>query len=295
MADALVSTSLRPSFYAPIPESAREDLLLAYRQFLERRNGDMNFDERGFSLREKWLGEAASWDSQYKGKVDGEAFNRAYGSFDEVKNLSIQEVALLTFVKANAGEAYGVEVVNRVRQKRVDGTKLFHQVEKLLGFEETYHTRILIGATQHFGVKVEGAWRPNLQLRLLIGSLAYAPGLFFHPILLASEISGVFMFQWMLKRVGELFRDQPAVRESMEQRLIEILVDEVGHVAFNRMAVGPLGLSLVRNMAAGVLRGVSGTTPEYKALGLNEHEMGKLNSFDLEQLPEEVLRRAYFV
>ena len=294
MADALVSTSLRPSFYAPIPESAREDLLLAYRRFLERRNGDMDLT-RGFSLREEWLREASSWGSQYQGPVDGEQFNRAYASFAEVKKLSLPELALLTFVKANAGEAYGVEVVNRVRQKRVDGTKLFHQVERLLSFEETYHTRILIGATQHFGVKVEGAWRPNLQLRLLIGSLAYAPGIFFHPILLASEISGVFVFHWMLKRVGEIFKDQPAVRESMEQRLIEILVDEVGHVAFNRMAVGPLGLSVVRNMVPSIMQGVTGTTPEYKAMGLNGHELSKINGFDLDQLPEEVLRRAYFV
>ena len=294
MADALVSTSLRPSFYAPIPDSLREDLLRAYREFLERRNGDMDLT-RGFSRREEWLREASSWDSQYQGPVDGEQFNRAYASFAEVKKLSLPELALLTFVKANAGEAYGVEVVNRVRQKRVDGTKLFHQVERLLSFEETYHTRILIGATQHFGVKVEGAWKPNLQLRLLIGSLAYAPGIFFHPILLASEISGVFVFHWMLERVGEIFKDQPAVRESMEQRLIEILVDEVGHVAFNRMAVGPLGLSVVRNMVPGVMQGVTGTTPEYKAMGLNGHELSKINGFDLDQLPEEVLRRAYFV
>ncbi|WP_152621809.1 hypothetical protein [Archangium violaceum] len=295
MADAMVSTtSLRPSFYSPIPESAREDLLQAYRQFLERRNGDMNF-ERGFSLREDWLREAASWDSPYQGKVDGGAFNRAYASFDAVKELSLQEVALLTFVKANAGEAYGVEVVGKARQKRYDMTKLFFQIEKLLGFEETYHTRILIGATQHFGVKVEGAWKPPLRLRLLIGTLAHAPGLFFHPILLASEIAGVFSFNWMLQRVGEIFRDQPAVRESMEQRLIEILVDEVGHVAFNRMAVGPTGLDVARRLAVGVLEGVSGTTPEYKALGLNEDVMGKLAGFDLHQLPEEVLRRAYFV
>lgn len=294
MADALAPTSLRPSFYSPIPESAREDLLQDYRRFLERRNGDMDFT-RGFSLREDWLKQAAGWRSEYQGRVDGAAFNRAYESFGEVKHLSLPEVALLTFVKANAGEAYGVEVVGRVRHKRQDGTKLFHQVERLLGYEETYHTRILIGATQHFGVKVEGAWKPNLQLRLLIGSLAYAPGLFFHPILLASEISGVFMFQWMLKRVGEIFREQPAVRESMEQRLIEILVDEVGHVAFNRMAVGPLGLSVARKMAAGVLRGVAGTTPEYKALGMTESEMSKLEGFDLDQLPEEVRRRSYFV
>jgi hypothetical protein len=277
-----------------VADTPREDLLKAYREFLERRNGDMDFT-RGFSRREAWLGEAASWDAQFAGAVDAETFNRAYVDFREAKNLSLPVLALLTFVKANAGEAYGVEVVNRVRQKRQDSTQLFHQIERLLGFEETYHTRILIGATQHFGVEVKGAWKPNLQLRLLIGTLAYAPGVFFHPILLASEISGVFVFQWMLKRVGEIFRDQPAVRESMEQRLTEILVDEVGHVAFNRMAVGARGLAAARSMAPGVMRGVIGTTPEYRALGLDETAMKEMERFDLHHLPEEVLRRAYFV
>jgi hypothetical protein len=294
MVDALQPTSLRPGLYSSVADTPREDLLKAYREFLERRNGDMDFT-RGFSRREAWLGEAASWDAQFAGVVDAETFNRAYVDFREVKNLSLPVLALLTFVKANAGEAYGVEVVNRVRQKRQDGTQLFHQIERLLGFEETYHTRILIGATQHFGVEVKGAWKPNLQLRLLIGTLAYAPGVFFHPILLASEISGVFIFQWMLKRVGEIFRDQPALRESMEQRLTEILVDEVGHVAFNRMAVGARGLAAARSMAPGVMRGVIGTTPEYRALGLDENAMKEMERFDLHHLPEEVLRRAYFV
>jgi hypothetical protein len=283
-----------PSFYSPVAESPREDLLLAYREFLERRNGTMDFTQ-GFSKREEWLREAARSEARYEGPVDAEAFNRAYASYDEARKLSLPMIALLNFVKANAGEAYGVEVVSRVRHKRQDGTNLFHQVERLLGFEETYHTRILIGATQHFGVKVEGAWRPPLPLRVLIGTLAHAPGLFFHPVLLAAEISGVFTFQWMLHRVGEIFRDQPEVRESMEQRLIEILVDEVGHVAFNRMAVGPLGLASARRMAAGVLRGVTGTTPEYQALGLDADVMRKLDGFDVHHLPGEVLRRAYFV
>jgi hypothetical protein len=277
-----------------VADTPREDLLKAYRDFLEQRNGDMDLT-KGFSRREAWLGEAASWGSQFEGAVDAEAFHRAYGDFREVKHLSLPVLALLTFVKANAGEAYGVEVVNRVRQKRQDSTQLFHQIERLLSYEETYHTRILIGATQHFGVQVKGAWKPNLQLRLLIGTLAYAPGVFFHPILLASEISGVFVFQWMLKRVGEIFRDQPAVRESMEQRLTEILVDEVGHVAFNRMAVGARGLAAARSMAPGVMRGVIGTTPEYRALGFDENVLKEMERFDLHQLPEEVRRRSYFV
>ena len=295
MVDAVMSPSLRPGFYSAVTEVPREDLLRAYREFLGRRNGEMDLT-KGFSRREEWLGEAAGWEARYAGPVDAEAFNRAYVDFGAAKQLSLQEMALLTFVKANAGEAYGVEVVNRVRHARnPDSTQIFHQVERLLSFEETYHTRILIGATQHFGVEVKGAWKPNLQLRLLIGALAYAPGVFFHPILLASEISGVFVFQWMLKRVGEIFRDQPRIRESMEQRLTEILVDEVGHVAFNRMAVGARGLESARRMVPGVMKGVVGTTPEYRALGLSDSEMKGIADFDLHDLPEEVLRRSYFV
>ncbi|PTL84807.1 hypothetical protein [Vitiosangium sp. GDMCC 1.1324] len=292
--NGIAPTALRPSFYEPVAGSPREDLLRAYREFLERRNGTMDFTT-GFSRREEWLREAAGWEGRFTGPVDGEGFNRAYESFDAVRGLTPPMVALLTFVKANAGEAYGVEVLTRERHQRHDAPELFHQVERLVAYEETYHTRILIGATQHFGVEVEGAWRPPLPLRLLIGTLVHAPGLFFHPVLLAAEVSGVFSFNWMLRRVGEIFRDEPAVRESMEQRLIEILVDEVGHVAFNRMAVGPVGLSTARHLAGVVLRGVMGSTPEYRALGMDENELRKLDTFDLHQLPEEVLRRSYFV
>ena len=292
MAETVALTSLRPSFFSSVAELPREDLLRAYRQFLGERNGTLDF-RQGFSKREAWMDEAASWDARFEGEVDAAAFNRAYASFGEVKHLSLPVVALLNFVKSNAGEAYGVEVVNRVRHKR-EATSLFGEVERVLGYEETYHTRILIGATQHFGVKVEGAWKPTFALKVLIGSLAYAPGVFFHPILLASEIAGVYMFNWMLQRVGEIFRDQPGVRESMERRLVEILVDEVGHVAFNRMAVGPVGLSVARQMAGGVLQGVAGHTPEFRALGMDENVLRGLASFDLDSLPEEVRRRAYF-
>lgn len=294
MAETVMPTSLRTGLYSSVADMPREDLLKAYRAFLAERNGEMDFN-RGFSRREAWLGEASGWAARYEGAVDAAAFNRAYVDFREARHLSLPVLALLTFVKANAGEAYGVEVVNRVRHKRHDDTRLFHQVERLLGYEETYHTKILIGATQHFGVEVKGAWKPNLQLRVLIGSLAYAPGVLFHPILLASEISGVFLFQWMLKRVGEIFKDQPDIRESMEQRLTEILVDEVGHVAFNRMAVGPRALAAVRAMVPKVVEGVLGTTPEYRALGLDENAMKEVARFDLDQLPEEVRRRSYFV
>lgn len=293
MVPPLASPSLRPSFYSSVAELPREDLLRAYRDFLSERNGTLDATTSRFARRETWMRESEAWEAHYEGPVDAEAFNRAYANPREIKHLNLPMLALLNFVKSNAGEAYGVEVVNRVRHKR-EATDLFGEVERILGHEETYHTRILLGAARQFGLEVTGAWKPSLHLKVLIGSLAYAPGVFFHPILLASELSGVFMFQWMLQRAGEIFRDQPALRESLEQRVMEILVDEVGHVAFNRMAVGPTGLSVARRMAGGVLRGVVSASPEFGLLGLGDNELRALDTFDLHHLPEEVRRRAYF-
>jgi hypothetical protein len=40
----------------------------------------------------------------------------------------------------------------------------------------------------------------------------------------------------MLQKTGEVFRDELDLKEEMEARVLEILVDEIGHIAFNRMA-----------------------------------------------------------
>jgi len=185
-----------------------------------------------------------------------------------------------------------VEVVSR-RHQDPNPSELFDKVQLVLSNEETYHTRILLGATQHFGVESpKEAWRPPLLLKVLIGSLAYSPKAIFHPILLGSEIGGIFAFNWLLQAVGRVFKDQPELRESLERRLIEILIDEVGHVAFNRMAVGPTGISVARKLAPYV---VEGNLPDMRGLGWTADTVKQVEHLDYASLPEEVRRRAFFV
>jgi hypothetical protein len=225
--------------------------------------------------------------------VDAVDFARSWTRFDPGARHDDALLALLAFVKVNAGEAYGVETVSRVRHARPPETP-FETLERVLGNEETYHTRILAGATAQFGLpRPEGPWRPTLALRLLIGTIAWSPKALFHPILLGSEISGVFTFHRMLERVRVLFRDQPAVRDTLEQRLIEILTDEIGHIAFNRLAVGPLGLAAARALAPRVAGAAARLTPEFGALGWGAG-LDRFDAFDLASLPEEARSRAFF-
>lgn len=283
------------SFYAPIPDRPRDDLLKDYLSFLKQRNGTTDAS-KPYPNRESWLESADAATVRHKGDVDAGAFNRNYVKFDPKTSPSKPMLALLSFVKVNAGEAYGVEVVSSKRHAGPPTGELFDSVERVISREETYHTRILLGASNQFGLpKPTGAWKPALPLRILIGSLAYSPKALFHPILLGSELGGVFTFNWMLKKVGELFRDEPELKETLEARLVDILVDEIGHVAFNRMAVGPRGLKAAKDIAPHVIDGTNGRTPEFVALGWTKETLKELDAFDYLDLPEEVRRRSFFV
>ncbi|MCB9797168.1 MAG: hypothetical protein H6741_31155 [Alphaproteobacteria bacterium] len=284
-----------PSFYAPVPDADRaDDLFESYAAFLRERNGGTD-PETGFTRREAWMQASEGWDARYSGRVPLEAFLRNYERFDG-RDLSEDALALLAFVKLNAAEAYGVEVTSTARAHLQARDEPIYRVEKVLGHEERYHTRMLVGAVQHFeGVEVGEAWTPKWHLRLLIGALASFPGAIFHPVLLGSEISGVYTFNWMLSRLGTLFKDDPEIRESMERRLIEVLIDEVGHIAFNRIAVGSAGRAAARQLAGLVILGNASSVPEMPALGMDAGVCREIAGFDYMSLPEEVRARAWFV
>jgi hypothetical protein len=283
------------SFFDPPPETPRDDLLAAYLAFLERRNGTTDAS-RDYPNRERWLERANAEPIRYDGAIDEELFKRSWTRFDPAVATHPALVSLLAFVKVNAGEAYGVEAVSKARHRTPVSSDLFDRVERVLGKEETYHTRILLGATRQFGVEAPtGLWTPPLAVRGLIGALVHAPKSLFHPVLLGAEVGGIFTFNWMLTRVKSLFADQPKVRATLEERLIEILVDEIGHAAFNRLAVGPRGMAAARKIAPEVAHWGAGNTPEFRALGWTKAVLADFNRFDLSSLPEEARHRAFFV
>ena len=283
------------SFYAPVPEgAAADDFLADYERFLVDRNGTLDA-ETGFEQRDDLMADLASLGGSYDGPLDEDVVRAGYAGAKPV-DLRDEELALLSFVKINAGEAYGVEVTTTARAKLYERDEPIFRVEKVLAHEETFHTKMLLGITQHFGnLDLGDGWTPPMPLKVLIFALAKSPPALFHPILLGSEIAGVFTLNWLLERSRELFPDHPEIRESMERRLVEILIDEIGHIAYNRIAIGQRGLKFAKPMAGQVVRGQELMTPEVVALGLDRSEQARLDSFDYTALPEEVRRRSFFV
>ena len=282
------------SFYQPVDEPQREALYGSYLAFLERRNGDMDFARRRYSKREAHLEALDSAKVTYEGHFDPDLFRRQYARYDRAEETDPATQLLLMFCKVNAGEAFGVEVMREARKAYFLRAEAQYQAEKIIANEEEYHTKLLVGATSYFGITMDQSFVPPLPLKVLIHGLASMPQRFFHSVLLAAELAGIYTFSTLLDVTRVVLRDQPQVRDAMEERLCAVIVDEIGHVSYNRLALGSAGLRLARWLYPFVQKSVA-ASPEFRAL--REHVGGgqPLQAFDYQHLPESVRRQAFFV
>ena len=199
---------------------------------------------------------------------------------------------LLIYCKVNAGEAFGVEVMREARKAYFQRPEAQYQAEKIVANEEEYHTKLLVGATAYFGINMDQSFVPPLPLKILIHGLAGMPQRFFHAVLLAAELAGIYTFSALLDITRVVLRDQPQVRDAMEERLCAVLVDEIGHVSYNRLALGPRACA----SRAGSIRWSSRASPpapSSRRCGARRRRP-TLGAFDYRHLPEAVRRQAFF-
>ena len=283
-----------PSFYATLPE--RDDrLLVDYVGHLLQRDGELIGRDR-LARRDEDCRRLDESGALFDGPIDAALFESQYRNYDRRVRLSDELTAVLAFVKINAGEAYGVEVMTAGKPHLFVGDDIKNRAERVLLAEEHYHTRLLVGALNHFpGLVRGGAWTPAVPIRILVQGLLRCPEAAFYPVLFASELAGIQAFTWLMNRLPKLFPDHPHVRQSLEERLTEVMVDEVGHIGYNRVLVGKQGAAFSRWLAPHILRGIVINAPELGVLGLDASEQRRLQALDYGDLPEEVRRRAWFV
>ena len=284
---------MRQSFYQSVDTGDREAVFGDYVRFLGRRNGDMDFQRRTYSQREQHLQALDATPTWFSGPFDQGLFRRQYAAFDRHQDTSLATQLLLMFCKVNAGEAFGVEVMREARQSYFERPEAQYQAEKIIATEEEYHTRLLVGATRYFGVQMDQSFVPPLPLKVLIHGLAKMPQRFFHSVLLAAELSGIYTFCTLLQATRVVLKDHPQVRDAMEERLCAVLVDEIGHVSYNRLALGSWGLRAARWLYPMVQKSVA-AGPEFQVLRQHAGELPSLAEFDYRHVPEEVRRHAFF-
>jgi hypothetical protein len=276
--------------FRPIPPGERRERLRAYDAFIALRDGEPDFERRTLTLREPIMRRFESSSIRYPGPVDETLFRRQLARFDPRLPTPPELLLLLAYVKMNAGEAYGVETT--VAARHAPGADVPYP-ERLVALEEIYHTRLLLSATDVFGLKVDAVYLAPLALRLLIGALSRLPQRAFRSLLLAAEIVGLQAFWRLFQATGRILRECGEVRDTLQERVSEILVDEIGHVSFNRLRLGRAGMAVARAFVPLLAKLTGLFTPETVPIGVAGISIRDALRFDLDQLPDEIRRRAF--
>lgn len=277
--------------FTPIASAARPEHRLAYRSFLAVRDGVPDLQQRTLSRREESLSRFLRPLARER-DLDREVFDAQYERFDATRPTSLETLLLLALVKVNAAEAFGVNSTYEQALRRAIASD--DDLELILLIEENYHTKILLSSARLYGVAVQAPYTPPTALRALIGSMAHTPEFLSRPLILASEVFGTLSFLKLLRVAGRLLKHDPELRDAVEERLIEVLIDEIGHVSFNRVCLGGAGLAQARALLPLVGRGLRNAIPEFAALGIDLSCDGAEQITTSSHLPEAV-RRAAFV
>jgi len=275
--------------FSPVARTARPAILRDYRAYLRARDGVVDVMNRTLSRREpgmrRFLVAGDRW-------LDRELFIRQYRRFDPARDTPPETLLLLALVKVNAAEAYGVQRTIDGALERASGSN--DDTELVLLVEEFYHTKILLSAARLYGIEIPAPARPHFALRALVSSIATLPDFLARPLTLAGEMIGVLVFLKLLDAARTILKDAPAVRDAVEDRLIEILIDEIGHVSFQRLSMGRAGLALTRALLPIVALGLSSAVPEVRALGALPHApVEAFTALARRGLPETVRRNAF--
>jgi hypothetical protein len=279
--------------FSPLSPAARLESRASYQKFLLARDGIVDVAKRTLTLREEGMARYAKPLSRVR-EMDRSLFEAQYASFNPEVETPPEILLLIALVKVNAVESFGVnQTYEKVFRRAV---KHDDTLELALLIEETYHTRILLSAAVLYGIEVTAPFKPPAALRALIGSIALSPEFMSRPLTLVGEILGTLVFLNLLDKCRDVLRHDPELRDSVEERISEIMIDEIGHISFNRMCLGAAGLAQARVLLPIVAMGLARTSPELRALGAmssaSGSEMTALTSG--KGLPEHVRKAAFF-
>lgn len=271
-----------------IGKNEREQIVSEYMKFLDRRDGETLPDGKTLSVREEDMNRLRAQKVRFDGEVDRDLFAAQYQRFSRDRETPPELMLLLAFVKINSHEAFAVDAISRNR-KRIP------ECEKRLINEERYHTQLLLSASDLFNIPVEGAALPPRALKVLVTGISRTPAWIMHPITLAAEMLGVASFKRLLTATRRTLRHQPELRDAMEERVMEVCIDELGHLSYNRLFVGPAGMAVARALIPPILWGFRNSLPELDMLCGGPMTVEEVVDLSFDSLPEVARRQAFVV
>ncbi|MFN7147106.1 MAG: hypothetical protein ACK4YP_25275 [Myxococcota bacterium] len=262
----------------------------AYLAHLRRRDGAPDLDAGTLAHREAFFREIDGNPLRYTGEVPRDEFARRMATKD-VTGASRMALWMSVMASTNEGERYAVGLAIEDRKKLPKAT-LADDPMTYVEIEELYHTRILLDALRVLGLEWEMR-EPEGAVRAFLWSLIRLPRWMSNPVVLMGEIAGTIIFLRLRETARELFGTETPEAKRIQALIEEILVDEIGHVAYVRSKMGPVEMAVARVLLTLGGRLLFLQTPAIAALWDVGEMAREARAMRWSLLPPEIRARAF--
>lgn len=276
--------------FQPLSAAERTAQLSAYLQHLQARNGTPNLETERLPRREEMLAALTNVETPWQGDVPRDELTRLMKE-GAVPGPNEPEAALWMAIAAqvNVGEEYGVRTI--LARNPITGdpsTDPYVYIE----LEELSHTRMLLDAVRLFGVEVELPAPPR-SLRFFLGLISRLPRAIGNMLVLAAECNGIMLFLKMREKAATLFGTDSDVGRRVQGLLGEILIDELGHVAYLRATLDPLRLKISSLLSRLLARALYAAVPSNGKLFDIRAMVREVHALSWDRMPADVRARAF--
>ncbi len=263
----------------------------AYLSYLKERDGLPNVVDCTLENREKvydaYRADPQTWD----GPVPTEEFWDLYDS--NGRNATPDSTPLAAWMailgRINAGEKYGVELgIQRYRTSEPD----LDNPVTYLEMEEFYHTHMLADALKVLGIDLK-IQNPTGITKWIVMMLAKLPKAFSFPFILIAETVAVLVFVELWKSAKKFFGTETPAARRIVWFLEQIILDEVGHVAFAQSKLGPVRLWIARQLIPLMGKEMMKDNPCIPLLYDIDAIAKTAQNFTFDDLPEELRAKAF--
>jgi hypothetical protein len=283
--------------FAPLDRRERALHRAAYRRHFFSRNGPFDSRTLTFERREAHLRRLLDVAPAARGSetIDAAVFRARYSRFEPHQPASGVLLLLLAIVKLQVVPLapcthWFDQLVSRAPPE-VDDTKLLVLAEEALDFH------LLNSSTRLFALSPPGARRLGGAARTALHGVPCGPGFVGRPLQFARRLLDVVSLLELLRTSRDILRGKPHLLEPLEERLLEVLVDRVGHVSFSRTELGAAELARARALLPALTLALFEERREMLTIGafalFPSTDVIRYQLSDL--LPDAVRRRAYLV
>ena len=268
--------AIASALFEPLPAEMRASAADRYLVYLKGRDGRLDFASRTLSGREPFFERLAADPVRTDAPLDRESFHRNHSAKRPESGLSREVLWLLAIAKANRTEYYGMEqhiIVNGILDGDAADTQAY------VDMQEVYHTRILLDVLRCFDLEIE-IGEPDFASRVAVQAMVRLPQKLALPLILCAKFAATVTFRLLLDEGRALFGHRKELWGRVSTLLEQIMVDEVGHVAYCRARLGPVGLAAAKSLLPTIANSLLSDQHEFATLIGRERFESALASFD---------------